>query len=189
MSIVAGSDRSLPAHARVRGRLERVRSRRSVRVAVTVAKAVGIVALVLGALVAYGLMDNRWYKVVAVEGNSMAPTFHAGDAVVITRPPDAVDVGMVLMLEVDGDLVTHRVIEVKPDGSFVTQGDANDEPDDYSTAESIEVVGQVRLHVPGLGDLIKRVQGELPRTSAWWVDADSSGTNTLHVDIPGSEAP
>jgi signal peptidase len=158
-------------------------------VALATVRGLSVVLLVLAALVAYGLMDNRWYKVVAVEGNSMAPAFHAGDAVVITRPPSQVEVGMVLMLEVDGDLVTHRVVEVRDDGSFVTKGDANDEPDDYSLAESIHVVGRVRLHVPGLGDLIGHVQDGLPRTSAWWVDADSSGANTLRVDIPGGDAP
>jgi len=189
LSIVAGSERSLPAHARVTGRFQRLRARRAIRVALTAARGLSVVVLVLGALVAYGLMDNRWYKVVAVEGNSMAPAFHAGDAVVITRPPGHVEVGMVLMLEVDGDLVTHRVVEVEDDGSFVTKGDANDEPDDYSLAESIHVVGRVRLHVPGLGELIRSVQGELPKTNAWWVDADSSGANTLSVDIPEGEAP
>jgi signal peptidase I len=173
-----------PATRRRIGRLH-LRRRRSVRVVVSGLKVVWTVALILVALVAYGLMDNRWYKVVAVEGNSMSPTFWAGDAVVMTRPPDVVREGMVLMLEVDGSLVTHRVVEVAPDGTFITQGDANDEPDDYAAADSVAIVGQVRFDVPKLGIVINRIQGHLPATSsAWWVVSVESGTITLMPFVP-----
>jgi hypothetical protein len=60
---------------------------------------------------------------------------------------------MVLTLEVDGAVVTHRVVEVRPDGSFVTKGDANTARDDF-TANTVRVVGEYRLRIPVLGSVL-----------------------------------
>jgi signal peptidase len=113
------------------------------------------VALLATGFVAYGtVVDNRWYKIVAVDGGSMRPTLEVGDAIVITRPPHRVERGMVLVLEVDGQVVTHRVVEVRDDGSFTTQGDANRSRDDFSDAD-VRVVGVYRARVPRLGSLLE----------------------------------
>jgi signal peptidase I len=109
------------------------------------------------ALVGYGLLNNRWYHVLAVEGSSMEPTISAGDAIVITRPPERIRPGMVLTMEVRGEVVTHRVIDVRPDGTFETQGDANDAPD-HLDPDDVRVVGLYRGRIPQLGRLLSSVQ-------------------------------
>lgn len=167
--------------------------RRVVRVVLTV-------ALVAGLLVAYGLVDNRWYKVLAVEGNSMAPAIWAGDAIVITRPPEVIEPGMVLTVEVDGSVVTHRVVDVGPDGDLLLKGDANSAADDFSGNE-VHVVGLVRLRVPGLGSLLSAATGLLGdvaplagphvapvSTAAWFSATQRTGDSTATAASWGSTA-
>ncbi len=109
--------------------------------------------LLYSGFVAYGtVVDNRWYKVVEIESGSMRPTLQPGDAVLITRPPREVEPGMVLVLDVDGRIVTHRVAAVEPDGTFVTKGDANRAADDFSS-NRVRVVGQYRATLPVVGRL------------------------------------
>ena len=59
---------------------------------------------------------------------------------------------MVLVLDVDGRIVTHRVATVDPDGTFVTKGDANRAADDFSS-NRVRVVGQYRATLPVVGRL------------------------------------
>jgi signal peptidase I len=105
-------------------------------------------------VVAYGtVVDNRWYKIVAIEGGSMAPAIHQGDAILVTKPPHTLQPGMIVLIQVESKLVTHRVVEVRADGSFVTKGDANDHVDDWSNVDP-HVVGVVRGHLPLLGRML-----------------------------------
>jgi len=119
-----------------------------------------ITTLVLAAVcllvlfVAYGLLDNRWYRVLAVEGGSMEPTISWGDAVVITRPPAELKPGMIITMEVGRQLVTHRVIGVNP---LRTKGDANSGVDQWRPG-TVRVVGQVRFWIPRLGSLLGRIR-------------------------------
>lgn len=107
--------------------------------------------------VAYGTtVDNRWYKIVAIEGGSMAPAIEQGDAILITRPPATLKAGMVVVLQVERRLVTHRVVAVHRDGSLVTRGDANDHVDDWTNLD-VRVVGVVQGHLPLLGRLLRTV--------------------------------
>jgi len=122
----------------------------------------GLTLLLLAAtaftlFVAYGtVVDNRWYRIVAIEGGSMAPAIEQGDAILITRPPAALRPGMVVVLQVEDRLVTHRVVAVKGDGSFVTKGDANDHVDDWANVD-VRVAGVVQGHVPLLGRILRSV--------------------------------
>lgn len=107
--------------------------------------------------VAYGtIANNRWYKIVAIEGGSMAPALEQGDAILITRPPARLKPGMVVVLQVNGRLVTHRIAAVNANGTFVTKGDANDHADDWSNT-TVRVSGIVRAHVPLLGSILRTV--------------------------------
>lgn len=121
------------------------------RVATAATAALLALALLAAAFVAYGtVVDNRWYKIVAIEGASMEPALSAGDAIVITRSPERLEPGMIVVLEVEGRLVTHRVVTVRRDGTFATRGDANEYVDDWSGLD-VRVAGVVRGHVPLLG--------------------------------------
>jgi signal peptidase I len=130
-----------------------------------------VAILVLFVFVAYGLVDNRWYHAVAVKGGSMAPTILPGDLIVITRPPDRIEPGMILTLEVDDAVVTHRVVEVRRDGTFVTKGDANDVRDDFS-ANSVRVVGQYQLRIPLAGGWLPTSERRPVDASGAWFASD-----------------
>jgi signal peptidase I len=130
-----------------------------------------VAILVLLVFVAYGLIDNRWYHAVAVKGGSMAPTILPGDLIVITRPPERIEPGMILTLEVDDAVVTHRVVEVRQDGTFVTKGDANDVRDDFS-ANAVRVVGQYQLRIPFAGGWLPTSERRPVDASGAWFASD-----------------
>ncbi len=144
---------------------ERIRQRRdrTKQILHAVLTAVAVTALVFLVFVLYGLADNRWYKIITIDGGSMAPTIMPGDAIVLARPPKTVEVGMVLTLMVDGHLVTHRVVEVTADGGFATCGDANEARDDWS-GNKVTVVGRFVMRIPALGRLLMfgRIGGRSP---------------------------
>lgn len=161
-ALVAAASTDVP---RARGRRRIVR--RLLRAADLAASAVLGTAFLLVVFVGYGLVDNRWYHVVAVEGGSMAPTIVPGDLIVLARPPATVEPGMILTLQVDGAVVTHRVVRVLPDGRFVTKGDANSVTDDFSHND-VRIVGQYLFRLPYVGKVITAASG--PRSGAWLAD-------------------
>jgi signal peptidase I len=113
-------------------------------------------------------MDNRWYKVLSVDGASMEPTVNQGDLMVVTRPR-TLEIGDIGVFQVDGRLVTHRVIGIESDGSYITKGDANPSPDRWNGSQ-IEVVGVYRLRIPLVGHLLSSGVG------AWFTDSERLGT-------------
>lgn len=111
-----------------------------------------------------------WQLVVVLSG-SMEPTLPVG-SVALVEPSHAasVRVGDVLTFRLpegatnrpQGKViqVTHRVVEVLQQGQtlgFRTQGDANDQPDEYIVPAD-NVVGTVRWQVPHAGYLADRVR-------------------------------
>lgn len=94
-----------------------------------------------------------WQPYVIVTG-SMEPGIHAGDVVLVSPDPDLGEVaGRVISFEDPGrpgHVLTHRVVSINPDGSFVTKGDAN------PTADHIPVPPDM---VTGLGRLLVRFIG------------------------------
>jgi hypothetical protein len=164
-----------------------------------VGRAAMVAVLVVGLLLTYGLVDNRWYRVLSVHGDSMNPTIEAGDAIVITRPPPRIAPGMILTVQVDGQVVTHRVVDVGPHGDLTLQGDANPSVDDWSGNE-VHIVGIQRLRVPKLGavlDRFSRVLASSVATGAWWstrletgptvVDAAPASNGSTSLEAEGSE--
>jgi signal peptidase I len=135
---------------------------------------------------AYGTIPNRWYQVLSVYSGSMQPTFAPGDLIVITRPPSILKPGMVLTLEVDGNLVTHRLVRVNPDGSIVTKGDYNHSPDNWLDT-GVKVVGQYRFAIPYLGYLANlRTIFQPSSTGAWFTTSDlvDFSITTSHLSQP-----
>lgn len=112
-----------------------------------------VTALVLVLALGYGLIDNRWYRVLSVEGGSMQPAIERGDAIVLVRPPQRLEVGDIVTLQAEDTLVTHRIVAVADDGSFTTKGDANEAVDDWAGVD-VRVVGRVVLTVPWLGSAL-----------------------------------
>lgn len=151
--------------------------------AIRAVDALVVLALVFVLLVAYGLVDNRWYRIVAIEGGSMFPAIEVGDAIVLTRPPAALEEGMVVTLDVDGTVVTHRIVSVNDDGTFTTKGDANDVADDWDGL-SVDVIGIQRARIPFLGRLLTSVIS-ITGSGAWHVDRVSVGASAASVGCFG----
>ncbi|MFZ0625125.1 MAG: signal peptidase I [Acidimicrobiia bacterium] len=123
-----------------------------------------LVALTLTLVIGYGMLDNRWYRVVGVEGGSMAPTIQMGDLIFIGRA-DHLEIDDIGVFQVNGKVVTHRVVGIGPDGSYLTQGDANPTPDRWNGA-SVEVVGKYLFRVPLIGSAFSSGIG------AWFTASD-----------------
>ncbi|MEZ5381096.1 MAG: signal peptidase I [Microthrixaceae bacterium] len=152
-------------------------SRKAARVARFAAGSLGLFVL---AVVAWGLVIAvvpaaalRWEAVVVTSG-SMAPSLRPGD-LVIAQPTDRPTDGMVAVFRAEGPialasvrrdddtirivdarpdhLVTHRITASNDDGTYVTKGDANSEPDS-DPLRSTNVVGAGRIRVPFLGSPI-----------------------------------
>jgi signal peptidase I len=139
-----------------------------------------LTALLLGGVaLAYGATDNRWYKVIAIQGESMEPTIAEGDLIVITRP-ERVEVGDIGVFQVDGQVVTHRIVGIDPGGELVTQGDANPTADDWGNAE-VRLVGVYRLRVPWLGRVLASRSGR-----RYLPDGDYEGRGVVR---PGRHPP
>lgn len=101
------------------------------------------------------------YATMTVLSASMRPTIPEGAVVVVTplRPAD-IRAGQVLTFSVpegDGQVVSHRVVEVAHGGDrpvIRTQGDANDAPDPWLAEVDGDTAWQVRYAVPYAGHLI-----------------------------------
>jgi signal peptidase I len=105
--------------------------------------------MVFTVLMAYGTIANRFYRVITIDGNSMAPTFHYGDQVIVLPPKADTPPGTIVLLSVDNRLVTHRLLRYE-NGMPITQGDANLTPDDFSSSQ-VKVMGTYWFHIPKTG--------------------------------------
>jgi signal peptidase len=93
-----------------------------------------------------------WGRVVLTSG-SMMPLIEPGDIVITTGVEHPISPGTVITFKnpnKPGSLVTHRVLEVRPDGSYRTKGDANPQPDVSPVARDM-VLGKGTLLVPAIG--------------------------------------
>ena len=91
---------------------------------------------------------------VFVRGDSMEPTYHTGDLVLVRKEP-SYEVGDIAAFAVAGAngrqaVVIHRITSVERDGTHVLQGDNRDQPDPWHPTEH-EIVGTPLLLLPGAG--------------------------------------
>ncbi len=91
---------------------------------------------------------------VVVQGPSMQPTYHDGDLVVI-REEEHYAKGDIIAFRAGGEFddptrIIHRIVEITPDGVFVTKGDNRDGADPWAPT-SEDVIGRAVFHVPKLG--------------------------------------
>ncbi len=72
---------------------------------------------------------------------------------ILTRPADELQVGdIITFLENGRTAVTHRIIAINEDGSFQTQGDANNGPDLQPVLRE-NVIGKFWFRIPKLGEV------------------------------------
>lgn len=119
-----------------------------------------IITLCLVAVVAVpGLVGANGSYVVT--SDSMSPEIDAGDVVIVTeRDPGEIEEGDVITFAPPGDddrRTTHRVVDVETDDDgqrqFITQGDANDNPDAQPVAAD-RVIGEVTFTIPYFGRFV-----------------------------------
>jgi hypothetical protein len=86
-------------------------------------------------------------RISLVEGESMAPTIRAGDAVVtLSQPFGAPSVGSVLLVESDGRRLLHRLARYE-EGSLWMKGDASASGDSRPVSSS-DVLGTLAVVIP-----------------------------------------
>jgi signal peptidase I len=115
--------------------------------------------LAVAFLLALALVPNLWgWSSMVVTSGSMEPALSPGD-VVLVQPRDAGDLepmDIITFRADDGSKVSHRIIDKGVDSSgtsFVTKGDANEDPDG-DVVDARNVVGRVHSSVPRVGYLI-----------------------------------
>lgn len=146
--------------------------------------------IILGVVLAVGI---NWglalalgtdMPVVAVESNSMLPTFSAGDILVLQGAHD-LKVGDIIVFSPAQEQtpVVHRIIAVNPDGTFQTKGDNNNGqlPFERSIAAS-QIHGKTILIIPYLGWLkIGMMQFVLP--NILWMAAGVGVIAFIYVGV------
>ena len=120
-----------------------------------------LLSIIVGILLAFlvnqslALALSTSMPVVAVESNSMVPTFYKGDILVLMGvPPQDLKVGDIIVFSPSEDQtpVVHRIVKINPDGTFQTKGDAN--PGQLPFEKHVEpdqIIGKVIFIIPYLG--------------------------------------
>ena len=116
-----------------------------------------LLLLVIAACIPFTLPRLLGYRVYAVISGSMEPAISVGDLVYVrqTEPEDVEknDVIAFCAAEASGAIILHRVVENRTvDGSFITKGDANSQPD-LSPVSYDRLLGVTEWTIPHLGQL------------------------------------
>lgn len=117
--------------------------------------AIAVVALFLLASV----VPMAGVKTFVVQSGSMEPAIKTG-SVVVVKSADTYAVGDVITFgprTKTKSPTTHRIVEVKADGNYVTRGDANN-AEDMRTVSRYEVIGRVLFSVPFVGYAVAAAQ-------------------------------
>ncbi len=118
-----------------------------------------LVALVVVLLFSSALPIPGGIKTFVVQSGSMEPSIGTG-SVVVVKPFESYAQGDVITFGPRSKTkppTTHRIIEVKEDGNFVTKGDAN-EDEDIRAVSRYEVIGKVIFSVPYIGYAVAAAQ-------------------------------
>ncbi len=119
-----------------------------------------IVYIVLGIVIALGINFGLGFllhtsiPIVAVESNSMVPTFQKGDILIIQGVQRGdLKKGDIIVFAGSGPVpIVHRIIEINQDGTYQTKGDANSGQLPFEKSIPYEsVYGKEILIIPYLG--------------------------------------
>jgi signal peptidase len=120
-----------------------------------------ILYIILGVVLAFAANQGLAFALatdmpmVAVESNSMVPTFYRGDILILQgMPAEELGVGDVIVFSPDsrGTPVVHRIVAINPDGTFQTKGDANSGQLPFEKSiEPSQIHGMSIATVPWLG--------------------------------------
>ena len=146
--------------------------------------------IVLGVVLALGINQGLAFAlstdmpIVAVESNSMVPEFYKGDMLVLQGTQrEQITEGDIIVFDPPGGgtPIVHRIVEINPDGTFQTKGDANngqlyyEKEIDYS-----QIHGRVVMILPYMGWIkIGMVQYLLP--NILWVIAGVAVFGLIYI--------
>lgn len=140
-----------------------------------------VCSLVAFAAVAWSVWPSRLggaTTYVVVSGKSMVPTFHTGDMVVARAGRDY-RAGEVVVYRIPDPtiprklMIVHRIKEVRPDGTFVLQGDGNRSIDPWYPSEN-DIVGRKVFMIPKFAQTLRGALSPLPlgilfgMAVTWW---------------------
>ena len=100
------------------------------------------------------------YSALMVKTGSMSGTIEIGDLIIIKDTGDY-EIGDIVTFLQKGDSIptTHRIIDSREDGSFITKGDANNVQDALPVSKDI-ILGEVVKVLPEVGLFAERIQSE-----------------------------
>lgn len=96
------------------------------------------------------------YSTAIVVSGSMSGTIEVDDMVIIHRR-DSYSWGDIITYKDGENLVTHRIVEIFEDGSYITKGDANNTADSEPVPFD-SVIGRVALTIPKIGRFISALR-------------------------------
>lgn len=125
---------------------------------------------VIAACIPFTLPRLLGYQVYAVISGSMEPAVSVGSLVYVRQTePEAVEENDVIAFyaaESSGAIILHRVVENRTvDGTFITKGDANAQPD-LSPVSYSRLLGIAEKTVPHLGQLALILSGTWGKLAA-----------------------
>lgn len=108
-----------------------------------------------------------------VQSGSMEPEIPTGSVAFINQKDRNPDIGEIITYRVGepasigtgtgsfvkaerGTLVTHRLIDITPDGDYITKGDANDVADMVPIYPS-QIVGTYKMNIPKMGGILAKI--------------------------------
>lgn len=95
------------------------------------------------------------YKAYIISTESMEPTINKGDVIIIKKTKkENLKENDIITYKDKGEVITHRIVEIKPNGNkYITKGDNNESRDEGSlTFEDIE--GKFVFKIPHLGNMV-----------------------------------
>lgn len=108
---------------------------------------------VIGLIVVWSSTGLLGFTPSVIASGSMTPTLNPGDiAIIISVPPQTIEIGDIIQYYTADMMVIHRVIDTYRAGGtrgFITKGDANAEPDD--PVNQNQVIGKSVFIIPQLG--------------------------------------
>lgn len=96
--------------------------------------------------------------IIVVQGHSMEPVFHLGDAIVVKENHDP-QVGDIIVYRVPegepgaGSMVVHRIVAFRSDGSIQTRGDNREVADPFEIRQE-DILGTPAWTLPHVGRMI-----------------------------------
>ena len=129
-----------------------------------------LLLLVIAVCIPFTLPRLLGYQVYAVISGSMEPAISVGDLVYVRQAkPEAVEENDVIAFfgtESSDAIILHRVVENRTvDGSFITKGDANAQPD-LSPVSYQRLLGAAKRTVPKLGQVALILSGTWGKLAA-----------------------